>query len=216
MRVTARFHPVRLAQISTAATGKRMRVRPGITALTLVAATYLAVPLLAQVTPDRLLKAAAEPQNWLTYSGGYASQRHSPLTQVTPGNVKNLELKWILPNQVFGAWQSSPIVVDGIMYVTQRPNDVLALDAKTGRVFWQYRYSVAPEARVCCGANNRGVAIHGDTLYMGTLDGHLVALDATIGRPLWNIAVGDPKLGYSITMAPLVVKDKVLVGVGGV
>ena len=169
----------------------------------------------AQVTSDRLLRAAEEPQNWLTYSGGYASQRHSLLKQIEPGNVKNLELKWILPNQVFGAWQSSPLVVNGIMYVTQRPNDVLALDAKTGRVFWQYRYTVSPDARVCCGANNRGVAILGDTLYMGTLDGHLVALDATTGRPLWNVAVGDPKLGYSITMAPLIVKDKVLVGVGG-
>ena len=175
----------------------------------------LSVAAGAQVTSDRLLRAAEEPQNWITYSGGYASQRHSLLTQITPANVKNLELKWILPNQVFGAWQSSPIVVDGIMYVTQRPNDVLAVDAKTGRVFWQYRYNVSPDARVCCGANNRGVAILGDTLYTGTLDGHLVALDKTTGRSLWDVAVGDPKLGYSITMAPLIVKDKVLVGSGG-
>jgi outer membrane protein assembly factor BamB len=100
-------------------------------------------------------------------------------------------------------------------YVTQRPNDVLAVDAKTGRVFWQYRYNVSPDARVCCGANNRGVAILGDTLYTGTLDGHLVALDKTTGRSLWDVAVGDPKQGYSITMAPLIVKDKVLVGSGG-
>jgi alcohol dehydrogenase (cytochrome c) len=169
----------------------------------------------AQVTYDRLLRAADEPQNWITYSGGYAGQRYSPLTQITPGNIKNLELKWILPNQVFGAWQSSPIVVDGIMYVTQRPNDVLAVDAKTGRVFWQYRYTVSPDARVCCGANNRGVAILGDTLYTGTLDAHLVAIDRTTGRSLWDVTVGDPKLGYSITMAPLIVKDKVLVGSGG-
>jgi alcohol dehydrogenase (cytochrome c) len=169
----------------------------------------------AQVTSDRLLRAAQEPQNWLTYSGGYASQRHSVLTQITPGNVRNLELKWILPNQVFGAWQSTPLVVDGIMYVTQRPNDVLAVDAKTGRVFWQYRYTVSPDARVCCGANNRGVAILGDMLYLGTLDAHLVAIDRTSGRSLWDVPVADPKLGYSITMAPLVVKDKVLVGSGG-
>jgi alcohol dehydrogenase (cytochrome c) len=169
----------------------------------------------AQVTPDRLRRAADEPQNWLTYSGGYAGQRHSLLKQIDPANVRNLELKWILPNQVFGAWQSSPLVVDGIMYVTQRPNDVLAVDAKTGRVFWQYRYTVSPDARVCCGSNNRGVAMLGSALYMGTLDAHLVALDATTGRPLWNVPVGDPRLGYSITMAPLVVKDRVLVGVGG-
>ncbi|HWV93592.1 MAG TPA: PQQ-binding-like beta-propeller repeat protein, partial [Vicinamibacterales bacterium] len=170
---------------------------------------------LAQVTSDRLLRAPEEPQNWITYSGGYAGWRHSQLTQITPANVKNLELKWILPNQVFGAWQSSPIVVDGMMYITQRPNDVLAVDAKTGRVFWQYRYVVSPDARVCCGANNRGVAILGDALYMGTLDGHLVSIDRTSGRSLWDVPVGDPKLGYSITMAPLIVKDKVLVGSGG-
>src|SRR4030095_1185819 len=175
----------------------------------------LSVAIDAQVTSDRLLRAAEEPQNWITYSGGYAGQRYSLLTQITPGNVKNLELKWILPNQVFGAWQSTPLVVDGIMYVTQRPNDVLAVEAKTGRVFWQYRYNVSPDARVCCGANNRGVAILGDTLYTGTLDGHLVAIDRTTGRSLWDIPVGDPKLGYSITMAPLIVKDKVLVGSGG-
>src|SRR5580765_3229089 len=113
----------------------------------------------AQVTSDRITRAADEPQNWLTYSGGYASQRHSLLKQIEPGNVKNLELKWILPNQVFGAWQSSPLVVNGIMYVTERPNDVLAVDAKTGRVFWQYRYTVSSDARVCCGSNNRGVAV---------------------------------------------------------
>ena len=118
----------------------------------------------------------------------YASQRHSLLRQIDAGNVKNLELKWVLPNQTFGAWQSTPLVVDGVMYVTQRPNDVLAVDAKTGRVFWQYRYTVSPDARVCCGANNRGLAILGSTLFMGTLDGHLVAIDAAGGRPLWNVA----------------------------
>jgi alcohol dehydrogenase (cytochrome c) len=169
----------------------------------------------AQVTYDRLVRAAEEPQNWLTYSGGYASQRYSLLRQIDRSNVKDLELKWILPNQVFGAWQSTPLVADGIMYVTQRPNDVLALDAQTGRVFWLYRYTVSPEARVCCGSNNRGVAILGDTLFLATLDAHLVALDARNGRPLWKIAIADPKLGYSMTMAPLVVKDKVLVGLGG-
>jgi alcohol dehydrogenase (cytochrome c) len=186
------------------------------TLLAVAAAVVLsALSLRAQVSSDRLLRAADEPQNWLTYSGSYFSQRYSPLKLIQPGNVRNLELKWILPNQVFGAWQASPLVVNGIMYVTQRPNDVLAVDAKTGRVFWQYHYTVSPDARVCCGSNNRGVAILGDTLYMGTLDAHLVAIDATTGHPLWNVTVAEPKLGYSLTMAPLVVKDKVLVGLGG-
>jgi alcohol dehydrogenase (cytochrome c) len=182
---------------------------------TLLLASVTCAAVHAQVTYDRLRLAAEEPHNWLTYSGTYASQRHSLLRQIDPSNVANLELKWILPNQVFGAWQSTPLVVDGIMYLTQRPNDVLAVDAKTGRVFWLYRYTVSPEARVCCGANNRGVAILGDTLFLATLDAHLVAIDARSGRPLWDVAVGNPSLGYSMTMAPLVVKDKVLVGLGG-
>jgi len=169
----------------------------------------------AQVSYDRILKAASEPHNWLTYGGSYSSQRYSLLTQITPANVANLEQKWVVQNQVFGAWQSNPLVVDGIMYLTERPNDVMAVDAKTGRMFWLYRWTPSPDARVCCGSNNRGVAILGDTLFMGTLDGHLIALDAKNGRPLWNIAVADVKLAYSITMAPLIVKDKVLVGVGG-
>src|SRR5262245_40466540 len=169
----------------------------------------------AGVTYDRILKAAGEPQNWLTYGGSYLSQRHSGLTQITPNNVANLESKWVVQNRVFGAWQSNPLVVDGMMYVTQRPNDVMAIDARTGQMFWQYRYTPSPDARVCCGANNRGVAILGDTLYLGTLDAHLIALDARTGKPIWNIEVGDVNLAYSITMMPLIVKDKVVVGVGG-
>ena len=118
-----------------------MNIRRRVLSSAVLTLLALSMALDAQVTPDRLLGAAQEPQNWLTYSGGYASQRHSLLTQITPANVRNLDLQWILPNQVFGAWQSSPLVVDGIMYVTQRPNDVLAVDAKSGRVFWQYRYT---------------------------------------------------------------------------
>jgi alcohol dehydrogenase (cytochrome c) len=129
--------------------------------------------------------------------------------------VNDLELQWMLPNQVFGAWQSNPIVVDGIMYVTQRPNDIMAVDAATGRVFWIYRHTNAENARVCCGANNRGVAVLGDKVFMGTLDAHLVAVDRINGKPLWKTRVGDVDRAYSITMAPLAVKDKILVGVGG-
>ena len=120
-----------------------------------------------------------------------------------------------MQNQVFGAWQSNPLVVDGVMYLTQRPNDVMAVDAKTGSLYWLYRHTPSADAKVCCGANNRGVAILGDTVFMGTLDARLIAIDAVTGKARWNIEVGDVKAGYSITMAPLVVKDKVMVGVGG-
>ena len=171
--------------------------------------------LRAQVAYDRILRSADEPQNWLTYNGTYSSQRHSGLGQITAANVGDLESKWMLQNQVFGTWQSNPIVVDGIMYVTQRPNDVLAVDAVTGRVFWLYRHRPADNTRVCCGANNRGVAILDDKVFMGTLDARLIAIDATNGRLIWDSEVADPGQAYSITMAPLVVKDKVIVGVGG-
>ena len=183
-----------------------------VVAVLLVAASYR---LEAQVTSDRILRAADEPHNWLTYSGGYSSQRYSLLKQIDTSNVKNLELKWMVQNQVFGPWETSPLVVDGIMYLTQRPNDVMAVDAKTGRLFWLYRYTNSGRQQVCCGAQNRGVAMLGDTLFMGTLDAHLVAIDAKNGKPLWNTLVADDKLAYSITLAPLIVKDKVIVGVGG-
>lgn len=171
--------------------------------------------LTAQVSYERILNAANEPGSWLTYNGTYMSQRYSGLTQITRDNVGDLQLQWMLPNQVFGAWQTNPLVFDGVMYITQRPNDVMAVDPVTGRVFWLYRHTNAENALVCCGANNRGVAVHGDKLFMGTLDANLVALDRVSGKPLWQTRVGDVNLAYSITMAPLVVKDKVIVGVGG-
>lgn len=169
----------------------------------------------AQVPYDRIVNATGEPENWLTYNGDYMSQRYSRLDQITPDNVTNLELKWILQNQVFGAWQSNPIIADGVMYVTERPNSVMAVDANTGRVFWKFRHTPSENARVCCGANNRGVAVLDDRVFMGTLDARLIALDRINGQPLWNAKVADVNLAYSVTMAPLVVKDKIIVGVGG-
>jgi alcohol dehydrogenase (cytochrome c) len=171
--------------------------------------------LAAQVTPDRLVAADREPQNWLTYSGTYNGQRYSLLRHIDPTNVKSLEMKWIFQAQVAGSWEASPLVVDGIMYLTQRPNDVVAIDARTGRIFWIYKYVGATDYEVCCGANNRGLAIRDDTLFMGTLDAHLVAIDAKNGRVKWNVTVADRTKRYSITLAPLVVKNKVIVGVGG-
>jgi alcohol dehydrogenase (cytochrome c) len=169
----------------------------------------------AQVSSERLLRAADEPQNWLTYSGTYLSQRYSPLKQIDAANVKNLELKWAFQAQSLQKFETTPLVVDGIMYLTQSPNDVVALDAKTGRVFWVYHYATAPESRPCCGIVNRGVAILGDTLFMATVDAHLVAIDAKNGHAIWNNKLADAAAGYAMTLAPLVVKDKVIVGVAG-
>ena len=171
--------------------------------------------LSAQVTPDRLRAAADEPRNWLTYSGGYFSQRYSALDQVAPDNVADLALQWVYQAPVIGPWQATPLVVDGVMYLTQRPNDVVALDARTGRVYWIYRHPTSPEHLACCGANNRGVAVLGDKVFMATLDAHVVALDATSGAPLWTVEVADMALAYAFTLAPLAVGDKVLVGSTG-
>ena len=168
-----------------------------------------------QVTPQRLAAAPTEPQNWLMYSGNYSSTRYSPLNQITPANVRNLKLQWVYQSPVAGNWQTTPLVVDGIMYLTQRQNDVVALDAATGRAFWIFRYTPAQDRIVCCGANNRGLAILGDTLFMGTLDAQLIAIDRKTGRSIWKTAVATTTSGYSITHAPLVIKDKVIVGVGG-
>ena len=183
--------------------------------LLLLAVLLAPFTLCAQVTADRLLHAADEPQNWLTYSGSYASQRYSPLQQVDPTNVKNLELKWVFQAQSLQKFEATPLVVDGVMYLTQSPNDVVAIDAKSGRVFWIYHYATSPAARPCCGIVNRGVAILGDSLFMATVDAHLIAIDAKNGHPLWNVKLAEAAGGYAMTMAPLVVKDKVIVGVAG-
>src|SRR6266581_5078842 len=195
--------------------GKSMKL-PMRSILLAVFLVSLVIPILrAQVSNDRLLRAAAEPHNWMTYSGTYASQRYSTLSQINPSNVKNLEQKWIFQAESLEKFETTPLVVDGIMYITQAPSDALALDAKTGRVFWIYRYYPSTDARPCCGSVNRGLAILGDTLFLATLDAHLVALDAKTGRPIWNTRVANAGAGYAMTLAPLVVKDKVIVGVAG-
>ena len=169
----------------------------------------------AQVSWDRLRGARSDPRNWMTYSGTIDGWRHSSLNQITPANAKDLEMKWVFQADSTEKLESSPLVVDGVMYVTQPPNDIIALDARTGRVFWIYQYQVAPEARVCCGRVNRGLAILGNTLFMGTIDAHVVAVDAKNGRLVWDTKIATAADGYAVAMAPLVVKDKVIVGTAG-
>src|SRR5438128_1923047 len=195
--------------------GKSMKP-PMRSVLSAVFLVSLVMPILrAQILNDRLLRTADEPHNWLMYSGTYASQRYSTLRQINPANVKTLEQKWVFQAESLEKFETTPLVVDGIMYITQAPSDALALDAKTGRVFWIYRYYPSTDARPCCGSVNRGLAILGDTLFLATLDAHLVALDAKTGRPIWNTRVANASAGYAMTVAPLVVKDKVIVGVAG-
>ncbi len=171
----------------------------------------------AQVSFDRLVHADAEPGNWLTYSGDLQGRRYSRLAEITPANVKNLELKWAFQALSLEKFEATPLAVDGVLYTVQAPNDVVAIDGTTGRTFWTYSYKPSPQARPCCGRVNRGVAMLGDRLFMGTIDGHLVALDSRAGREIWNVAVADvrPEAGYTFTVAPLVVKDSIIVGPAG-
>jgi alcohol dehydrogenase (cytochrome c) len=175
----------------------------------------LAAVLNAQVTFDRILRADKEPQNWLTYSGSFMSQRYSTLSQITPDNVKNLTLQWAFQARSTEKFESTPLVVDGTMYVTQAPNDIVALDAATGEIKWIYAHSPSREARPCCGRVNRGVAVLDNLVYMATIDAHLLAVDASTGKLVWDKEVAKAESGYAMTHAPLVVKDKVIVGTAG-
>jgi alcohol dehydrogenase (cytochrome c) len=167
----------------------------------------------AQVSFNRILDANKEPQNWLTYGGSYFSQRYSTLDQINRENVNNLELKWAFQAKWLDPFETTPLAVDGVLYTIQG-NDVVALDALTGRMFWIYRYTPA-NMGACCGRISRGLAILGDTLFLATLDAHLIAIDAKDGQALWDTTVADAKSGYSMTLAPLVIKDKVIVGTAG-
>jgi len=182
-----------------------------------VAALVAAATVRAQVGFDRIVRGETEMQDWLTYSGGLMGQRHSPLTQITPANAKNLELQWVFQVRSLEKFEATPLVADGVMYTVQPPNDVIALDAATGRVFWVYPYIPSPLSRLCCGRVNRGLAILDNTLYMATIDGHLLAIDAKTGGLVWNVAVSGARAeaGYSFTVAPLIVKDKVIIGTAG-
>jgi alcohol dehydrogenase (cytochrome c) len=168
-----------------------------------------------QVPAARLLAADREPVNWLMYSGGYAGHRYSRLDEIDTRNVGALGVRWVFQTGVRGKFETTPLVVDGVMFVTGPDNHVWALDARTGRAIWHYQRSLPDTLRLCCGSVNRGVAVLGDRLFLGTLDAHLVALDAKTGRVVWDAETADYAMGYSVTLAPLAVKDKIIVGVAG-
>jgi alcohol dehydrogenase (cytochrome c) len=163
--------------------------------------------LSAQVTFEQIQQGPGK--NWLTYAGDYAGQRHSPLTQINLQNVNTLVPKWTYHVDGANRLEATPLVVDGIMYITNS-NEVHALDARSGRRIWRYRDDMSPLKRV-----NRGVALMGDRVYFVTGDCHLVALHWKTGAVIWSKQYADPKLGYFATLAPLAVKDRVIVGVGG-
>ena len=171
---------------------------------------------ISPVTDERLRTAAERPGEWLTYSGTFDSIRYSRLTDIDQASVNSLRLKWVYQfaagNQPV---ESTPLVIDDVMYVTEPPSSVLALDAATGKLRWQYRRTMPQRLRTCCYPTNRGVAAFDRHVYLGTLDGHLVALDRATGRVEWDVEVGSATDGYSITGAPLAFDGKILIGVAG-
>jgi alcohol dehydrogenase (cytochrome c) len=173
------------------------------------------MPLEGQVTFERILKSPGEPANWLTYSGNYAAHRYSPLNQINDRNVAALKPVWSYQTNSLQKFETTPLVIDGVMYISEPPSHVTALDPRTGRPFWKYRRTIPDDVRVCCGQVNRGVAVLGDLVFVGTVDAHLVALNAKTGAVEWDVAVADYQAGYSLTAAPLAVKDKIVVGMAG-
>jgi len=172
----------------------------------------------AQDVPyQRILHSDREPQNWLTYGGNYQSQRFSRLKQINTKNVARLKVAWIYqPSRAVTNVETSPIVVDGVMYVTEPPSTVTAIDARTGLRLWTWSPKM-PEHLVLIGlyGNSRGVAILDKTVYVGTADAHLVALDAKTGAVKWDVHVADNRFGYSMSGPPLAIDGKVIVGTGG-
>jgi alcohol dehydrogenase (cytochrome c) len=167
------------------------------------------------ITPQDITDGLKDPGRWLTYGGDYNGQRHSPLTQITPANVNKLVPQWTFQTGTTGAFQTTPLIIDGVLYVTGFNNNAWAVDARSGRQIWRYRRDVPTDLHICCGAVNRGFAVLGDRLFMTTIDAHLVALDMKTGGLLYDVELADYKLGYSATVAPLVVKDKVIIGIAG-
>lgn len=179
------------------------------------AATGAPVPRDIAVPQARLDAAGGDAANFLHSNGSYAQTRYHPAAQITTDNVGQLRPAFIFQTEVVESMETAPIVVDGIMYVTTSYNHVYAVDATTGKEFWHYKHKQGPVTTYCCGPNNRGVAIMGGQLFMGTLDAKLVSLDAKTGKVLWSTQIADPELGYSETMAPVAVNGKVLIGTNG-
>lgn len=187
-------------------------------------ATQAAEPV-GSVSQETLLAAGKNNSNWLMYGRTYDAQRYSPLDQINKKNVKKLIPVWTFQTGVLDGFECTPLVIDGIMYITTPWNHAYAVDCKTGSQLWHYQKSLPDNLALCCDAVNRGFAAWGDRLYMTTLDAHLVCLDRNTGEEVWDrpITVVEDgkevkdiyKLAYSATVAPLVVKDKIIIGISG-
>ena len=194
-------------------------------ALAALGAVVVAVTVAAQGVPPGLVTSQellaglpADGSRWVMFGGSYTNQRHSPLTQITPENVTRLVPQWTFQTDISGSrFETTPLFRDNVLYVTGPLSTAWAIDARTGREIWRYKRELPPTGTLtaCCGLVNKGFGVLGDRLFMTTLDAHLVALNMKTGGVVWDVAMADYKQGYASTIAPLVVKDKVIVGVAG-
>jgi alcohol dehydrogenase (cytochrome c) len=170
---------------------------------------------LSNVTQYMLSHAAGDGNNFLHTNGNYDQTRYYPSRQINTSNVGKLRPAWVFQTEIVDSMETSPIVVNGVMYVTTAFDHVYALNAETGQQIWHHKHKMGPITTYCCGPNNRGVAVSGDKVFLGTLDAKLVALDAKTGKQVWESVIADGELGYSETMAPSVVNGMVLIGTNG-
>jgi alcohol dehydrogenase (cytochrome c) len=169
-----------------------------------------------QVSDERLQAAGTRTDEWLTYSGSYNGWRHTSLAEITPANVAQLRIRWIKQFDIKDpVIEATPLVIDGVMFMTLDGGHVVALDAKSGVMIWEYKRPIPDDMPLAYGRVNRGLAVYGSTIFFGSLDGHLVALNANDGKVLWQTSVASPSDGYSITAAPLVVNHSVIMGISG-
>src|SRR5438093_1546587 len=168
------------------------------------------------VTDRMLTNAAADARNWSSYGKDYSNTRYTSSKQIDTQNVGALVPRWVYQTGgPIGSFETTPLVVDGVMYLTTPFNHAIALDARTGRQVWRYEHKQGSNPIICCGPNNRGLAVAYGRVYMATLDAHLVALDQETGKVVWDVQVADPTAGYSLTIAPLAYKGMIIVGNSG-
>jgi PQQ-dependent dehydrogenase (methanol/ethanol family) len=167
------------------------------------------------VTQNELSAAASDAKNFLHTNGNYAQTRYFPGKEINPLNVGKLRAAWIFQTEVQEVLATSPIIANGVMYVTTAFNHVYALNAKTGEEYWHYKHAMDPVTTSCCGPINRGAALYDDKVYMATVDAKLVALDAKTGSLLWQTQIADSSRGYAETVAPTAVDGKILIGTSG-
>lgn len=176
-------------------------------------------PLDIEVDSEQILSAGSKTDEWLTYSGSLDGHRYTPLDQITPANVSQLRIRWVRQfDTSLPTIEATPLVVGGVIFITEPPSDSIAVDAinaRSGELIWRYARNIPAEARACCGRVNRGLAVLDNHIYLASIEGYLVCLNADTGSVVWETRIADPTHGYSLSMAPLIVNRSVVVGVAG-